>query len=685
MKDNYEITIDANIDKDKDIKSQKSKEEQINSLENEISNSLEGFTGNKIEDIQIENDEYKNSENLNETEGLEKNNNINDTNNNNIFPSTSSDRKEYYRDKKIISQKESSSTINITNLNDNTSTNPTKEEQNIEFNNQNQISQNNISQKNLQQINNNVIDESDEYKSIENIINSKDSFKIERNVNNNIFANKNKVYFTEANIPSLKIKIQKSNKSKLYNNIASIPEYPYGFEYQKDLSNIYSINSNSLERGGSAKKIDLKKLNEKLNNLSPKDYMKKKFVNKYNFHPLEYRIKKIQEEIEKQNKYDYERVMKEFQLKYDKEIKNREKEKNILEFHKKVEEKLKNMAEKRIQLYNERLERITTKKRHNSNNKIRLKKNLSKSSENIFLYKKNNTTISNKNVNTIDTYGYTNDKTEKLPIIQNLPKYELVRIMKEKLENEFCCNIKQQLKERDIIHRKNYLKHLYNINNKLIKQNKLFRQRSMQCLKATKNRNAELEEEFIQRDSIKRYNIKQNLLREWSARKERFSHNLIRNSDSLREKRVILEKMDEEKIKETLKRLNRKKMKKEYSNNNLYHNKEYYENLQKQNLIQYNKDIRDYYKELISRQGDNVYIINELQKDEPDIRQEIIRRTLKEQNKKFKKLKNMDNYLVKLDKININNQPEGTKRKLYQEKVKMENENKIKEEEGKFK
>ena len=678
MRDNYEITIDANIDKDKDLQSKKHKEDQINSLENENSNSIEGFTGNKIADTQIENEEYNNFGNINETENIDKNNIINDINNN-IIPSSSSDRKEYYIDKKIISQKESSSTINNTNLNDNTSTNPTKEEQNIEFNNQNQ---NNISQKNIQQINsNNVIDESDEYKTIENIINSKDNFIIERNINNNIFTDKNKVYFTEANIPSLKIKIQKSNFSKLYNNIASIPEYPYG--YPKNLKNNYSFNSNSIKRGGSSKKVDTKSLNEKLNNLSPNDYMKKKFVNKYNFRPLQYRIKKIQEEIEKQNKYDYERVMKEFQLKYDKEIKNKERERYILEFHKKIEEKLKNMEEKRTQLYNERLEKIT-KKRNSSNNKIRLKKNLSRSSENIFSYKKNNTTGPNKNIYSIDSYGYITDKNEKLPVIQSLPKYELVRMMKEKLEEEFCNNTKKILKEREITHRKNYLKQLHNINNKLVKQNKLYRQRSMQCLITKKDRNAELEEEFIEKHMIKRYNIQQNLLREWSAKKERIRHNLIRNSDSLRENRKLLEKKDEEKIKQIIKRLNRKKTKQDYSNN-LYNHREFLENLQRKNLIQYNKEIRDYYNELILRQGENVLIANELQKDEPDIRQEIIKRTLKEQNKKFKKLKKLDNYLVKMDKININNQSEGTKRKLYQEKIKIENEQKIKEEEEKLK
>ena len=70
-------------------------------------------------------------------------------------------------------------------------------------------------------------------------------------------------------------------------------------------------------------------------------------MNKYNYRPLQYRIKKIEEEVEKQNKYDYQRVMKELQLKYDKERKDKEKERNIIEFHKKLEEKLKSMKEKR--------------------------------------------------------------------------------------------------------------------------------------------------------------------------------------------------------------------------------------------------------------------------------------------------------------------------------------------------
>ena len=564
--------------------------------------------------------------------------------------------------KKFVSQKESTTTINNTNLNDNISTIPTKEEQNLEIQNQNS----NISQKNIQQNNNvnNIIDESEEYKSIDNILNfkDKDNINIHRNIGNNIF--NNKVYFTEANIPSLKLKknLQKSDSCKLY-TISAIPEYPYGMPKNTKTSS-------------PREKKKKNSINEKLNNLSPNDYMKKRYVNKYNFRPIQYRISKIKEEIEKQNKYDYERVMKELQLKYEKEKKNREKERNILEFHKKIEEKLKSMEEKRTNLYNERREKII--KKISTKNITKPKKNLNRSSENnLPSHLQNNTIEANNNLNTIDSYGYhkhtSNQNVEKLPIIQNIPRYELIKIMKEKIEEEFCNDIISQLKQKEITHRKNYLKKLYAKNDKLVKQNKLYRQRSMHCLFVNKTKDSELEQEFIKKDMLKRYNIKKILMRERSAKKERISYNFFKKMENIRERRELLDKKDKEKIKETMKRLNRDITKKDYRG---YNSRDYFSNLQKKNYIQYNKDTEDYYHELILRQGENVMIINELQKDEPYLKQDIIKRSLKEQDKKFQKLKDLDKYLEKMDRININNQDEEIKTKLYKEKIKKENEKK---------
>ena len=209
--------------------------------------------------------------------------------------------------------------------------------------------------------------------------------------------------------------------------------------------------------------------------------------------------------------------MKELQLKYEKEKKNREKERNILEFHKKIEEKLKSMEEKRTNLYNERREKII--KKISTKNITKPKKNLNRSSENnLPSHLQNNTIEANNNLNTIDSYGYhkhtSNQNVEKLPIIQNIPRYELIKIMKEKIEEEFCNDIISQLKQKEITHRKNYLKKLYAKNDKLVKQNKLYRQRSMHCLFVNKTKDNELEQEFIKKDMLKRYNIKKILMRE---------------------------------------------------------------------------------------------------------------------------------------------------------------------------
>ena len=666
MDENYEIIIDADIDKEKNINPPNSKEEQVNSFENEYLNEI--AEGNQIKYAQRENEEYNDFENNNEAEEI--NNNVNsDINNNIILQLSTTDRQEYNQDKKIISQKDSTTTVNNTNINDNISTIPTKEEQNFESNIQNQ----NINFQNNIINNNNIIDESEEYRSLENIINSKDN-DISKNqiIFNKNFLNNNKIYFTETNIQTKKLKnvLQKSNSTNLY-NIITIPEYPKG----------YPKNSNIQNKSKSSKKKLKNSINEKLNNLSPDDYMKKRFVNKYNFHPLQYRIQKIKEEIEKQNKYDYERVMKELQLKYDKNKKSKDKEKYILEYNQKFEEKLKNMEEKRFNLNNQRLQKILKKlRKSDSSNNIKNKNrnNSNKSYDNNFTTNiKNNMTLSNKNTNTMDSYGYTYEKSDKLPLIENTPKYKIVKMIKEKNEEEFCAYTLQKIKENEKCHRINYLKQINSINSNILKKNKLYRQRSMHCLISAKNKYEKLKEELIEKDIMKRYKIKQILIREHSAKNERIKNNLIKSIGDIKVKRDIIQKQEEKKIKQIIKKLNRDN-KKQFLNEN---NRDFFSNLQKKNYIRYNKEMNDYYNELILRQGENLLIIDELQKDEPYIKQDILKRSLQEQNVKNKELKSLDKFLDKMDKRNIYNQNERIKKEIFQKKIKIENEAKRKEEE----
>ena len=65
-------------------------------------------------------------------------------------------------------------------------------------------------------------------------------------------------------------------------------------------------------------------------------------------------------------------------------------------------------------------------------------------------------------------------------------------------------------------------------------------------------------------------------------------------------------------------------------------------------------------------------IANELEKAGAKIKQAILKKSLKEQNKKNKQLKIMEIHLSKMERENINNKDEDTKRKIIEEKRRIE-------------
>jgi hypothetical protein len=158
------------------------------------------------------------------------------------------------------------------------------------------------------------------------------------------------------------------------------------------------------------------------------------------------------------------------------------------------------MEKKRFNLNNQRLQKILKKlRKSDSTNNIRNKNknNSNKSYDNNFTTNiQNNMTLSNKNTNTMDSYGYTYEKSDKLPLIENTPKYKIVKMIKEKNEEEFCAYTLQKIKENEKCHRINYLKQINSINNNILKKNKLYRQRSMHCLISAKNKYEKLKEEY---------------------------------------------------------------------------------------------------------------------------------------------------------------------------------------------
>ena len=668
MIENDEIIIDeTNID-NQPIK--KPEDENIDSKNNEIIGEINNFE-----------EKSESRKNIIEKEDINNLKDENYINKINYSPSKSSisglkeKESENSSQKNIILQRDNQYRINFTSFIDNISTNPTKEESvplSLDLNKK--LSEEKYSSKTLE--NEEKIDEKDENKALEKILHPfKNDSQNQRN-NNTALLNGNQLYFTEAKIPKVKFSnnMKKSNSNKQF-TIPLIPKYP-------------GTNKNSMKSGATGKlniiperKPNLKiskSINSIVNNLSPEKYMRKRIVNNFNFNPLEYRIKQMEEEIQKQNNYDFQKAMKELQFQYNKKIKNKQKEKQIFQQSKKMKEKLKSMEKYRNHIMNQKIEKYIQKQ-----DKIKKSKSLNRSHESISMFNiNNNISRNNQNTNTIVSYEYNSadNQRKKLPSISSLPKYEMIRLIKNRKEEEFCYVTEKRIKENEINHRKNYLKQLRLINKKFLKQNKIYNERNLKCLNAIKVNVDQLEEDYMEKDMIKRYNINRNLLRERSAQKEKVRENLRKNLDGVREKKELIKQEEEQKIKDYIKRLNRE-VKKEDIYEYLFAQRSHFLELQKKNLIKTNKESRDFYHELILRQEDRYMILDEMEKEEPIIKQAILRRTIKEQNKKNNKLQSLGKFMGKMERSNINNQSDEAKNKLFQEKRKIDIEKKKKQKE----
>ena len=154
--------------------------------------------------------------------------------------------------------------------------------------------------------------------------------------------------------------------------------------------------------------------------------------------------------------------------------------------------------------------------------------------------------------------------------------------------------------------------------------------------------------------------------------------------ENLKEKKEFLEKQEQKKIKNLLKRLNKQKsIEKKNINNNEYANNQriYFLNLQKENLNKANNEIKDYYNELILRREDYFWMVHDLQKDESLSKLKIQKKAKESQNIKNNEIKSLNKFMEKMDRDNINNQKSDVKMKIYLEQRRIEIENKKREEE----
>jgi hypothetical protein len=649
MQNNTEILSKISGSRSRNTTFQKQKEE---SIMDEANNQVNNF---KLDELKLKIQQNGNSEKINETEKVEENRNI--MNNN-----TKIEKEDSHIESKDIIQKNENvlknENIQENDIKQSINENP---QSNLEGNKKKEDSQ-----QNGENIHENETKKNSNESGILHTIVDNGQFKtidkiVEENPSSNIsIKSNNQIYFTETNILVDKTQedLLKSDNNNLY-QLTSIPENSY-------------TKKNTISKTPLRTKIS-KNL---LNNLSPDKYMKKKITinNESEISPLRYRIKKYEEEIQKQNEYDFKSAMKECRILYDREMKKQEREKQIQEDHKKYEEKLKNMEEYRKNLLNKRVQKIMQKAKRNNNKKIMIENK----SLDFNLIDNNINKKLNGDDNTLDNDG------GKLPPINHSQIYKLMKLKKEQNEENFCIKTEKRMKSLELNHHINYLNHLNLINEKIIKQSELYNQRSEKCILATKDRTSELQEEYFSKDMLKRYNMHQNILRELSGKKYKMKGHLLKHLENVKEKKELLQRQEEQKIKKILKRLNRQpqnlEIKKDILSTESNNQRIYFSNLQKENLNKANKEIDEYYKELILRKEDYFWMVNDLQKDEVG-NQNIIQRSLDLQKIKEKEMKSLNKFLEKMDKNNINNQKGGNKMKIFLNQKKMEIDNKKREEE----
>ena len=446
---------------------------------------------------------------------------------------------------------------------------------------------------------------------------------------------------------------------------------------KKTIINNNNVNNiNQVNNQDNRKKTELKKKNEKkinLDFLSPEIYMRKKMDHtEQNINPLEIKLKRMEQVIQKQCDYDYKRTMQQIKDRLNNIQKNKEKQKHILEEEQKLKEKLKTMEEYREKKIKELAQKVN--KKQNRSNKI-LKKNKTAI--------KSKYDIDNTSNNSSKNYCQTLDSNnlKKLPLINKTPdKYKLIKEKKDMNENEFIQNTEDNLKSLEMEHKENYL-YQYNLaNGKFKAQNKKHEQRNEQYSKFRMDKLLERNEKLLQKDITRSYNIRLNILRDRSEKSGRLKEHIQKNLESFNEKKEILEQKEKKKIKEYLKKINKYNSgSKNYVSNKI--KRQYYSNLQKANANNAEKEFERKYNDYLIKQENLLNIVYDIQQIDSNKRKNLYKNNLLMQNENEEKYQSFSQFLEKMEKNNIMNKPDNIKLKLYNKKVREENEEKIRKEE----
>ena len=355
------------------------------------------------------------------------------------------------------------------------------------------------------------------------------------NMMDNINSLNNKLYFTETIIPDNPNKVIEDNTrgTKLY-TFDIIPENPV-----KTNLNTKSIISNKTPKNQINKFI--------LNNLSPEIELRKRISNKSKFEHFRLKIKAIEDQMIKQNEYDFKRVMKDLKLEYKQKLKMKQREKLIHKNNEKFQNKLKQMEEFRNNLINEKLLKLE-KKQGNSKKKKKIKDLYITPYEKININKRMEKNHSSMELNNSEKDNY------YFPSIQNLSRLECIKLKQKMNEDEFCQQSLQRIQENEERHKINHEQYLKSINYKLKKQEKLYRQRSYNCLRKVRMEDYDFKENMMIKQMVKSYSINKLIRKIKNNRKLKINKTLTK-TNNIKEKQEMIEQQLEQRFLDYQKKL----------------------------------------------------------------------------------------------------------------------------------
>ena len=474
-----------------------------------------------------------------------------------------------------------------------------------------------------------------------------------------------------------KSKIDKSTEENSISIISKKESKGINSQENNERKNSINLNIEVIKEEKYNDKKERKKKKMKLNYLTPEEYMGENIIRTdFNINPMEVKIKRLEKEIEKQNNYDYNKVMQEIKDKLENKKKREEQIKHIKEEDKKMKEKLRNMEEYRENKMKELIKRVERKQKINRNKN---KKNL------IYNEISNKSSLSSRNcIKTL--VDNENEKKRKIlpPLINSYDKYKIIMKKKENNEKDFILNTEEDIKNLELEHQENYININNLLNQKLQEKKKIYDERNEIYLKHRIQMDLEKKERFLEKDIKHRYNVQQTIIKSSEEKNGKLQDKIKKNLDNFNERRIILKEKEDKKIKEYLKKINKHKINNNISSN-IDHKRKNFLNMQKDNMNKSNKDLEKKYSDILDKQEYILSFAYDIEKDDLKRKKDIMKNNQLMQDENKKIYNNFNQFLGKIEKNNINNKNDSIKLKIYNKKVKEELEEKLRKEEEELK